>query len=325
MASNLKSPRALIRVLAAVAVALALVSCGERSETKFIGYIEGDFVRPAPIAPGRMVALAVQRGDRVAAGDLLFALDDEQERARHDLAAATLAQAEAQLANLETGRRPEEIAVIRAEKVQAEARLALAALTLNRQEKLLARKVVSVEARDQAEAEYRAASAAVGQQTAALAVAELPARADEIKAAAAAVAVAGAALRDAAWQLKERRIVAVTDGTIQDTFFRSGEFIAAAAPVLSYLPDANIFVKFYVPEAALPRIAPGVKLRVTCDGCSGPVAATVRFVAREVEFTPPVLYAESTRTKLMFRVEASLATTAELHPGLPVDVALAAD
>ena len=69
-------------------------------------------------------------------------------------------------------------------------------------------------------------------------------------------------------------------------------------------------------------IAIGQVVRVSCDGCSAPVAATVRFVSPQAEFTPPVIYSREQRSRLVFMVEARPNERAEtLHVGQPVDVA----
>ena len=65
--------------------------------------------------------------------------------------------------------------------------------------------------------------------------------------------------------------------------------------------------------------------RQDCDGCVGPVHASIDFIAAQAEYTPPVIYSHGSREKLVFRVEAvpDPAQAATLRPGLPVDVRLA--
>jgi HlyD family secretion protein len=59
---------------------------------------------------------------------------------------------------------------------------------------------------------------------------------------------------------------------------------------------------------------------VSCDGCGEPLAARVSFVAREPQFTPPVIYSLEQREKLVFLVEARLEAPGPIRPGMPVDV-----
>jgi HlyD family secretion protein len=66
-------------------------------------------------------------------------------------------------------------------------------------------------------------------------------------------------------------------------------------------------------------------VRVRCDGCGADIAATVRFIAPQAEYTPPVIYSRENRAKLVYLVEARPdAPNPALHPGLPVEVSLAA-
>ena len=65
---------------------------------------------------------------------------------------------------------------------------------------------------------------------------------------------------------------------------------------------------------------PGLAVRFNCDGCNGPLSATITRVANQPEYTPPVIYSQSARAKLVFRVEAKPDQGALLRPGLPIDV-----
>ena len=61
------------------------------------GRIEGDDSAVAAKTTGRIREIAVREGDRVEAGQVVAALDDEQVRAREQQAAATVSQAEARV------------------------------------------------------------------------------------------------------------------------------------------------------------------------------------------------------------------------------------
>jgi HlyD family secretion protein len=54
------------------------------------------------------------------------------------------------------------------------------------------------------------------------------------------------------------------------------------------------------------------------------VPATVSYIATEPEYTPPVIYSNETRAKLVFMVEArpSVENAGRLRPGQPVAVTL---
>jgi len=65
---------------------------------------------------------------------------------------------------------------------------------------------------------------------------------------------------------------------------------------------------------------------VTCDGCKGELTAKISFIARDAEFTPPVIFSREQREKLVFLVEARpMEATANLTAGQPVTVSLAGE
>jgi len=138
----------------------------------------------------------------------------------------------------------------------------------------------------------------------------------------AAVAAAKAALGMAEWRLSQRRVTAPAAGRIADVLARPGETMAAGAPVVSLLPPGNIFVRFFVPETDLATIHLGDRVAILCDSCPADLAANVSFIAPQVEYTPPVIYSEESRAKLVIMIEARppVERASVLNPGQPVTV-----
>ncbi|MBK3774750.1 HlyD family efflux transporter periplasmic adaptor subunit [Azospirillum brasilense] len=286
------------------------------------GYAEGEYLRIAAPVAGTLDSLAVTRGGRVEAGAPLFALDRTSARAERDRLAAALAQARAELADLRTGRRPDELAVVSAQRAQAEAALRYSEAELARQRTLVARKVSSDDRLDAARASRDRDHARLEELTAQLAVSNLPARPDQIRAAENAVAQAEAALAQADKRLAELAPPAPEAALVEDTLFNPGEWVPAGAPVVSLLPPGKRKLVVFVPEPLMARVRPGDRVTVRCDGCPPGLSARVTYVAPRVEYTPPVIYSVGSREKLVFRVEARLVDGATLNPGLPVDVEL---
>ena len=109
---------------------------------------------------------------------------------------------------------------------------------------------------------------------------------------------------------------------MQEVYYRPGEMVPAGRPVLALLPPGNIKVRFYVPETALQNVAYGDTIKIGCDGCAKDLTARVSFIARQSEFTPPVIYSVEERSKLVFLVEALPDKPGALRVGQPVDVSL---
>ena len=297
-------------------------ACAEKPAADWSGYAEGDYVYIAAPLAGRLESLAVQAGQHVPKDAVLFTLDAEVERAASDEAAARLASARAQAANAEKGRRSDEIAITEAQLAQAQAQAALAQSDLARQRQLVAQGFVSQARLDDATTAVRQAQARVAELTAALRVARLPARVDERLASQAAASAAAQALRQTQWRATQKQQFSPTSALVADVFFRPGEFVPAGQPVLALLPPANIKARFFVPEAEITHVSAGQQVLLGCDGCGAPIAATVTRIATQAEYTPPVIYSNAQRAKLVFMVEAQPdpAQPGRLHPGQPLDV-----
>ncbi len=313
-----------MRGFVAAAIAVGLCGCGNAPPSGFPGYVEAEYVRVAGPIAGNLAKLAVSRGDQVAAGAALFALESDQERAVRAEAQARLAKAQATVANLEKARRPPEIAAVRAQVAQAQAVLRESERELMRVQRLIAEGFVSAQKMDEATAAREANQARVTELENQLVVANMPARGDEIAAARAEAKAAADVLVQAQWRLDQKTQSAPAAGLVVDTLFRPGEWVPAGAPVVSLLPPANVKIRFFVPETSLASLRIGAAVTVRCDGCEGPVDAKVAYIAPQAEFTPPVIYSRENRAKLVFLVEAKpIAPRGELHPGLPVEVSIA--
>ena len=319
--------RALPRTRCALALTalVALSGCHDATPPAYPGYVEGEFVRVGAPLSGTLATLAVQRGIQVAQDAPLFTLESEQERAARAEAEAHVRQAQATLANLEKAKRPPEIAAARAQLAQAQASATQSEADLVRTEKLVADKFLPPQQRDQALAARNRDRARVAELTEQLRIANLPARTDEIAAAAAEVKAASDALAQAQWRVEQKSQTAPAAGLVNDTFYRLGEWVPAGAPVVSILPPSNVKLRFYVPETLVGTLRIGGPVSVRCDGCGSDIPAKIRFIAPQAEYTPPVIYSRQNRANLVFLVEAwPDAPNPALHPGLPVEVALGA-
>jgi HlyD family secretion protein len=309
-------------VLAAAAGAAYWYMTREEPAATFQGYIEGNLVFMAPEESGRIERLDVEAGDVVSEGQLLFALDASVQEAQRNETEARYRQAEAQLANLRAAlQRPEQIAVLQAQEERARAALDLSRSEHQRQQTLYQRGYSAKARLDQAEAAFERDRAALEEASRQIRAAQLSGRSAEIDAGEAAMRAVEAMLRQAETRLAKRRVTAPAAAHVQDVYFRAGEVVNAGQPVIALLPPANLRVRFYVPEPLLSTMALGQTVAVQCDSCSDSIEARVVFISREAEFTPPVIFSEQERAKLVFRVEARpLEAASRLPIGLPVTV-----
>ena len=313
------------RIALVAVAALALAGCEKRGNNSWQGYIEGEFVMLASPYAGQLQKLYVRRGDQVAAGKPLFALEQDAERAARAEAEERMKSARARLENVRAPRRPPEVTALREQVNQAKAAEEFSRSQLAREEELLKKGYTTRPKLDEARAAHARDLARIKEAEAQLKNALMPlGREGERDAASGELAAAKAALAQAAWRLEQKSVAAPVSGLVQDTFFVEGEWVPAGRPVASILPPGNVKARFYVPESIVGAIQIGRAVEIRCDGCPAPIQAQVSFVSAQAEYTPPVLYSKDSRAKLTFLVEArpQPGDAAKLRPGQPIDVAL---
>jgi HlyD family secretion protein len=261
---------------------LLLTSCGNGNNQGWLGYVEGEDAFISAPQPGWVSALPVQRGQEVKPGDLFFTLDNIHETAVRDQALANVTEAKAQLA-------------------QEQANLVYTQKELTRQQGLARDHAGVPSTLDQDLSSYQQSQGHIVQLEGLIKQEE-------------------GVLNDAQYQLSQRKVVSYVRGRVEDIYFRQGEYVPAATPVISVLPPANVYVRFFVPETELARVRLGQTVAISCDGCASGITAKITFIAQQEEFTPPVIFSVGSREKLVFKLEARAPGGLKLNPGEPVEV-----
>ncbi|ODS00543.1 hypothetical protein AUC68_14930 [Methyloceanibacter methanicus] len=288
------------------------------------GYMEADLVLVGSEQPGRIASLSVKEGDAVAPGDPVFTLESSEERAAVAAAKARLVEAGARLADVEAEQqRPREIEVLSAALERAKAMARQSALDLERARSLHEKGWVAKAVLDEAVAADESNQAAVTEAERRIAAAKLPGRSGVIDAAKAGVEAAKHALEEAEKSLAKRAVFAPAPGTVEEVYFRPGEVVTAGQSVVALLPPENLKVRFFVGEPELATLHLDQTVALSCDSCPPDLSAKISFIAREAEFTPPVIFSREQRQKLVFLVEAKPGPeAAKLTAGQPVTVTL---
>ncbi len=304
-----------------------IAGCSDSAPGYFQGYVEGEYVLVASPLAGQLEKLIVSRGGNVATGDPLFVLEHTREEAAVSEAEQAVAKAENILADMSKGKRPPEIAAVKSRLEQARTSYNLARDEFERRAALYATGSIPQEELDRARTDMERNDSLVAQLSAELETARLAARPDLLNAARSDLAAAGNRQQQARWRLEQKSQNAPTSGFVFDTFYREGEFVPAAYPVVSILAPGNIKIRFFVPEPVLGTLAVGQEISVSYDGSAGTIPATINYLSPRSEYTPPVIYSRETRSKLVYMIEAVPApeAAADLHPGQPVAVRLESD
>lgn len=127
------------------------------------------------------------------------------------------------------------------------------------------------------------------------------------------------------WQRDRKEGFATNSGIIFDTYFTQGEYAQAGQPVLSLITKRNIKVIFFVPEFALTRLSLNQNVLIKSDGNPTPLHGKISYIANIAQYTSPIIYSRENRQKLVFRVEAHIEhpDLKQIHLGQPVSLEMA--
>ncbi len=312
-------------LLALVTTALAVAGCNGSGEPTFQGWVEAELVFVGPDETGRVQTLSVKEGTAIETGKPLFSVDDDLQVSDLQGAVAAVAEAKARLARQEASQqRQEEVAVLQAQERRAESALSLSSIELERQRTLVVKGIASKAAFDTAQANYDRDKASLEEIRRQIDVARMASRDEDIAAARESLAAAEARRVASQTRLQRRKVASPVTGSVQQVYYRPGEMVPAGKPVVALLPPGNLKFRFFVPESALPKLALGETVQIRCDGCAGDLTARIDFLARSAEYTPPVIYSQEERSKLVFLVEARPAKPEGFRVGQPVSVVIPA-
>jgi HlyD family secretion protein len=258
----------------------------------------------------------------VQSGQLIARLDDAEQQSQVALRRAELAAAEAQLAELEAGSRPQEIAAAAATLRSAEADRDRVRLDFARQEELRKKQVISDRDFEAAHAQLKVAEAKAAEAAERLKLIQEGPRIETINQARARTEQARAAIALATTQLENTRLTSPLAGLVLSHNIEPGEFVSAGTPVVTVAETAHLWVRTYLDQPDLGRVRHGQKVRVRTDSFPGrDFEGTVAFIASEAEFTPKTVQTPKERVKLVFRLKIDVANPKdELKPGMPADV-----
>ncbi len=309
-------------ITAGVAVYFWMQRSGkENGPLRLYGNIEIREVQLAFRQPGRVAQMAFDEGDAVDAGARMAALDARPYREALAASEAVVQVAQAELAKLRGGLRPQEITQARETLNQALAAANDAERNYRRQSGLLASGASSQRTVDAARTAHDRAAAAVKSAQAALSQATEGFRSEDIAAGEARLAAAQAARDQAATALADTELLAPSAGTVIARVREPGSMVASQSTVYSLSLDAPVYVRAYVGEPNLGRIAPGTRVRVHSDSSAKAYPGRIGFISPRAEFTPKTVETTDLRTELVYRLRVVIDDPdAALRQGMPVTV-----
>lgn len=295
----------------------------DESSLRLYGNVDIREVQLAFRQPGRIARMAFDEGDTVVAGERMAVLDDQPYREALAAADAAVRVAQAELDKLRHGLRPQEITRARETLNQALAAANDAERNYRRQSSLLASGASSQRTVDAARAANDQAAAAVKSARAALSLATEGFRSEDIAAGEARLAAAQAARAQAATALADTVLVAPSAGTVIARVREPGSMVASQSTVYSLSLNAPVYVRAYVGEPELGRIAPGTRVLVHSDSSDKVFRGRVGFISPRAEFTPKTVETADLRTDLVYRLRVVIddaRADATLRQGMPVTI-----
>lgn len=274
---------------------------------------------------GRLESVNVMEGDRVSAGAELARLEASDLNARRAAAAAQVDAARAQLAELERGARPEELAQARSAETAAREQMEDAGRVLERMRPLYEGGAVSRQTLDQAQTAYEVARAQHAQAREQADMVQSGPRAERKVAQRAVVEQAEALVGQADAALEHAVIHAPFAGVVSVRHREEGEAVSPGAPVLTLMNPADRWVRIYVREDEIGRVVIGQRAEIRSDtDPSRSFGGRVTYIAANAEFTPRNVQTTEERVKLVYAVKVQITDDPEmmLKPGVPADVQL---
>ena len=288
---------------------------GEPHVRSFPGRVEASKrVELAFQVPGLLVKLPVKEGQKVARGELIAQLRQDEFQARLKNLQGQLDQARAGLRALRAGERPEQRLRLEAQVRAAEAKLANARIELDRNTRLLRSNAVSRSDFDLAQTNFRVAEQ---EHEAARQMLEKGtiAREEDIEAQEATVRGLEDRVVEANLQLADSTLHAPYDGVIAQRFVEQNQNVKAKQPIVRFQDVDEIEVSVDVPETVMAADIRSADIVTLVAEFSGAPGAQFPVHVKEVAQTAD----PATQT---FRVRVAMKSPPEVNllPGMTATV-----
>jgi HlyD family secretion protein len=276
------------------------------------GRIEATEVDIAAKLAGRVEKVLVHEGDFISADQVLAKMDTKVLEAERREAESQLrgAQSLLETAQSTVRQRLSEKEANEATVSQREAELDLASKNFQRADQMYRNSAIAKEEFDREQSTFFSGKAALSTAKANVAAAEAA-----ISTARTLVFTAESGI--AAAQAKIARIQAdiddstlkstVSNGRVQFRIAEPGEVLNNGGKVVNVVDLTDVYMTFFLPEAAAGRVQQGAEVRLVLDAVPQfVIPAKVTFVADVAQFTPKTVETAEERQKLTFRIKAHI-------------------
>lgn len=272
----------------------------------------------------RIAEVLVQEGMEVQPGQVLARLETRRLRDKIAVSEAQVAAAEAVVARLRNGTRPEEIDQAKAVVASARAELAFAESQHHRITALWrvsAGKGVKKQEVDDVLRMLDIARAKLEQTQQALQLAEAGSRPEDIAEGRARLLQCTREVELLRNQLDDANLKSPIKSVVSRRLLEPGDMSSPQRAVLTLAVLSPKWVRAYVSETDLGRIRQGMAASVHTDSNPQGLAGTVGFIASVAEFTPKTVQTPELRTSLVYEVRVYVEDPQNvLRLGMPATV-----
>jgi len=300
---------------------MALITACDKADDAFmVGTLERDRVEVTVESNEPIIAIHVQDGQVLKAGDLILEQDPARQERILAQQVALRDQSAARLAELERGPRSETISEARARLESARASAKNAAANLKRAQDMFARDLSDQSTLDLATT--RSETAIAAEQAAKESLNRLlnGTTVEELDQAIAALEAAEAAINRIRLDIDRLKVYAPVNGMLDKRLYQLGERPQIGATVGVILDGSRTYARIYVPEPLRASVQPGGQLAVRIDGNDQVFEGIVHWVSTDATFTPYFALTEHDRSRLSYLAEVDVPDASSLPSGIPLEV-----
>jgi HlyD family secretion protein len=277
--------------------------------------------------PGRVKERRVSEGGSVRAGEIVAQLDAQDLAQGVAVRDAEVRIAQAVLAELVRGSRPEEIAQGEAAVRRTKADMRRLQTDYERVGGLYQKELVTSRDYDAAKVAYDVAQAQYSVALEQLKLLLKGPRVEKIDRARADLQRAKESLALAETQVGYATLVSPLSGIVLSENVEAGEYVSAGTPIVTVGDLEHVWLRAYIVETDLGRIKIGQLAEVMTDTYPGKsYQGKISFISEQAEFTPKTVQTQKERVKLVYRIKITIANPhMELKPGMPADAEILLD
>jgi len=287
------------------------------------GTIEATEVQLCAKLSGTLQKVTINSGDQVKKGQLVAIVTRNDLVAQKERDALGVLKAEAQLADLTSGARWQEIK-------DAETAVSTARTNYDKADKdyirtlaLFQEGAISKSEMERAETALQLSKNQLVSAESKLSLIKSGSRPEQIDAARAELERSSAILKASEALVEDTFVISPIDGIVLTKNFEEGEFVQAGASVATAVNPNDMWIKIYLPTDDLPKIKLGQQVAFTVSGSEAKYAGVIEEIATSGEYTPKTIQTKKERTNIVYEVKIKINNeNGILKPGMPADVTI---